>query len=469
VRASPIGWHSRKGECGVKCSDGVQGRVDRRTARKCQQQPLSRWRSAWLEATAPLPESGRVSVVSNSDALPASPVDVVQAAAEFQWDGNRFETGIGIAASGGGFRAMLFHVGALVRLNELGLLTQAKRISSVSGGSIATGYLASAWEKLKQANFSNFKQIYVEPIIAFSRLKIDVVNALTGVLPWTSAAEEVADSYDKHLFHGWTLQQLPDEPRFVFCATNLQTGVLWRFSKPYAGDYVVGRLDKPQLRLAQAVAASSAFPPVLSPLSLKLPDGSFSDWPGSRASVTVGEIERFRARVLLTDGGVYDNHGIEPLVKRYATVFVSDGGAPFGRTAELDTDWISQLRRILDVTDNQVRALRRRDLIDRLIEGNEVANEAQLVNRQAHGRMGAYWGIDTDPGKVAPAGALPCDPAMTHKLAQLPTRLSDLGDLISQQLVNWGYAVCDRSIRANYKGQLAQTPAAWPYPEAPVS
>jgi NTE family protein len=406
--------------------------------------------------------------VSASDTLPASSVEVVQAAAEFQWDGNKFEAGIGIAASGGGFRAMLFHAGALMRLNELGLLTQAKRISSVSGGSIATGYLASVWDKLKQANFSNFKQTYVEPILAFSRLKIDVVNALTGVLPWTSAAEEVADSYDKHLFQGRTLQQLPDEPRFVFCATNLQSGVLWRFSKPYAGDYVVGRLDKPQLRLAQAVAASSAFPPVLSPLSLKLPDGSFTDWPGGQGSVTAGQMGKFRERVLLTDGGVYDNHGIEPLLKRYATVFVSDGGAPFGRTADLDADWISQLRRILDVTDNQVRALRRRDLIDRLVQGNQMANEAQLVSTQAHGRMGAYWGIDTDPGKVTPAGALPCNPAITHKLAQVRTRLSDLGDPTSQQLVNWGYAVCDRSVRANYKGQLAQTPPAWPYPQAPV-
>src|SRR5262249_1567434 len=176
----------------------------------------------------------------------------------------------------------------------------------------------------------------------------------------------------------------------------------------------------------------------------------------------------FRERVLLTDGGVYDNHGIEPLLKRYATVFVSDGGAPFGRTADLDTDWISQLRRILDVTDNQVRALRRRDLIDRLIRGNQVADEAQLVATQAEGRMGAYWGIDTDPGRADPPGALPCNPAITHQLAHVGTRLSDLGDPTSHQLVNWGYAICDRSIRANYKGQLAQTAPAWPYPQAAV-
>jgi NTE family protein len=408
--------------------------------------------------------------MSASDAIPGAGTQVVQAAAEFQWDGNKFEAGIGIAASGGGFRAMLFHAGAFLRLSELGLLAQAKRISSVSGGSIATGYLACMWEALKQNGFKDFKQTYIEPVLAFSRQKIDVVDALTGALPWkSSAAEQVADSYDHYLFKQRSLQDLPDEPRFVFCATNLQSGVLWRFSKPYAGDYVVGRLDQPNLRLAQAVAASSAFPPVLSPLALKLPAGSFTNWASGQGPILDSQIAKFRERVLLTDGGVYDNHGIEPLVKRYATILVSDGGAPFDRTSELDTDWICQLRRVLDVTDNQVRALRRRDLIDRLIAGNRIADEGKLVSEQAHGRMGAYWGIDTDPNKVNPPAALPCDPATAHKLAQVGTRLSDLGELISKQLVNWGYAICDRSIRSNYKGRFAQGSPEWPYQEARLS
>src|SRR6185437_5851977 len=69
---------------------------------------------------------------------------------------------------------------------------------------------------------------------------IDIVDALTGLLPWESASGEVAKSYDSALFKGSTLQDIPDAPFFVFCATNLQTGVLWRFTKSYAGDYVIG-------------------------------------------------------------------------------------------------------------------------------------------------------------------------------------------------------------------------------------
>lgn len=53
------------------------------------------------------------------------------------------EPGIGLALSGGGFRATLFHCGALWRLNDLGVLARLDRISSVSGGSITAGVLAT--------------------------------------------------------------------------------------------------------------------------------------------------------------------------------------------------------------------------------------------------------------------------------------------------------------------------------------
>ena len=400
---------------------------------------------------------------------PQSSIATAQEAAAFQWDSGKLEPGIGIALSGGGYRAMLFHAGALARINELGLLSRAQRIASVSGGSIIAGHLALSWTALGAADAkgmsAKFKTVVVEPILAFSRHSIDVVDALTGLLPWTSASDQVVQSYDKYLFGKKTLQQMPDTPRFVFCATNLQTGVLWRFSKPYAGDYVVGRIDRPATLVSQAVAASSAFPPVLSPCVLQFPAGSFVSWPGTQV-IPPNEIAAYRSKVILTDGGVYDNHGIEPIVKRYLTNFVSDGGAPFGRSADLHTDWISQLRRILDVEDNQVRALRRRDLIDRFIAGNRVGDETRLTGEA---RMGAYWGIDTDPRKVDPPNALACDPDLVHGLAHVGTRLSDLGETLSKQIVNWGYVVCDRSVRANYTGPLNPSPPQLPYPEARIT
>src|SRR6059058_6076968 len=52
------------------------------------------------------------------------------------------DTLTGLAMSGGGFRATLFHLGTLWRLNELAHLPKVDRISSVSGGSITAGVLA---------------------------------------------------------------------------------------------------------------------------------------------------------------------------------------------------------------------------------------------------------------------------------------------------------------------------------------
>jgi NTE family protein len=368
---------------------------------------------------------------------------------------------------------MLFHAGALMRLNELGLLSKTARISSVSGGSIASGYLACIWDQLGAADatgaYINFKDKYVEPILGFSRQKIDVGDILTGLVPWTSAAERLQASYGNGLFHGITLQSLPEQPQFIFCATNLQTGVNFRFSKPYAGDYVLGRLANPDLPLSTAVAASSAFPPFLSPLVLMVPARSFTDWPGQSAGAGgIIDPEPFRARVLLTDGGVYDNHGLEPIVKRYMTLFVSDGGAPFGRTADVTTDPIRQLQRVFDISDNQVRSLRRRDLIERF----KAAKQDNLQANQlaSYARLGTYWGIDTDPTKANPDGSLACSPATASQLAALPTRLSDLGELHSKQLINWGYAISDRCIRTHYNvADIQHKPAAnWPYPDAPI-
>src|SRR5579862_889675 len=51
--------------------------------------------------------------------------------------------GIGLCLSGGGYRAALFHLGALRRLNELGILAKMSTISSVSGGSIISAHLAT--------------------------------------------------------------------------------------------------------------------------------------------------------------------------------------------------------------------------------------------------------------------------------------------------------------------------------------
>ena len=155
-------------------------------------------------------------------------------------------------------------------LNEVGLLKSLIRVSSVSGGSITAGMLGLMWKKMQfdsNNTANNLAQLVIDPIRRLADVTVDQGAILWGILlPRKTIADEVAQAYREHLFGSATLQDLPSDnegPRFVINATNVQTRVLWRFSKPFMGDYRVGLIRNPQVELSVAVAASSAFPPFL--------------------------------------------------------------------------------------------------------------------------------------------------------------------------------------------------------------
>lgn len=362
------------------------------------------------------------------------------------------EPGSALCLSGGGYRAMVFHVGVLWRLYEAGLLRDLKRISSVSGGSITAGVLALKWAKLSfdSARLKNdFVPEVVTPLRALASETIDAEAIILGALLPGSISDRVAAAYDQHLFDGATLQDLPDDPapRFVINATNVQSGALWRFMKPYMRDYRVGEVKKPKILLSKAVAASSAFPPVLSPCELRLDADAFE--PNSGLDL---QREPYTTRVVLSDGGVYDNLGLETAWKRYKTVLVSDAGGKLKPEDEPKSDWARHAYRVLDLVDNQVRSLRKRQVIDSFKSG---------------ARTGAYWGIRTDIKDYRLADALNCPFDRTTALAETPTRLKRLDSNLQERLINWGYAVCDAALRKHVKPGLPR-PVGFPYPNAKV-
>jgi NTE family protein len=358
--------------------------------------------------------------------------------------------GVALCLSGGGYRAMLFHVGVVWRLGDAGWLRRLDRISSVSGGSIAAGVLALAWPRLDPAGGGTpgaLDAAFVQPIRELARRTIDASSVIVGALTPDTVSERVAKAYRRHVFGDATLQDLPDKPRFVMNATSVQSGALWRFSKPYMADYRVGRVERPDVALADAVAASSAFPPVLSPFELDLRG---FDWITEQGNdLTEGE---YRERAVLSDGGVYDNLGLETAWKRCSTVLVSDAGGHMSAEPDPDHDWGRHLFRVLKVVDNQVRDLRKRQAIDAFKAGT---------------KDGAYWGVRTDIADYGLHDALPCPHEATLALAALPTRLARTDDRTQERLINWGYAVCDAALRAHVDPTVA-APAGFPYPDAGV-
>jgi NTE family protein len=363
----------------------------------------------------------------------------------------RLEPGVALCLSGGGYRAMLFHVGAIWRLNELRYLTKLDRVSSVSGGSITAGVLGLNWRKLQfdgDGFAGNLDEQFVQPLRKLASKTIDKDAVLRGILLPGTIAERIAGAYRKHVFGKAGLQDLPDKPRFVFNATNIQTGSLWRFSKPYMADYQVGMVRNPKVDLAVAVAASSAFPPILSPVELHLDPADFD--PAERGP---RHEPPYTTDVVLADGGVYDNLGLETAWKRYTTILVSDGGGKMGPQPKPKHDWARHAYRTLGIIDTQVRNLRKRQVVGGYLNGD---------------RQGTYWGIRSHIGDYGPpAGSLPCPDASALRLAQTATRLAHMDDTVQERLINWGYAICDAGMR-RWVEPDAPAPTDFPYPAAGV-
>jgi NTE family protein len=383
-----------------------------------------------------------------------TPVDLVDTGAGPDDDPRNRTDGIALCLSGGGYRAMLFHVGSLWRLNEFGYFGKLARISSVSGGSIAAGVLGLKWKTLTfdaAGSAVNFEAEVVGPIRALAGKTIDEASIIGGIFTPGSIADKVAEAYRRHLFANATLQDLPDDPpRLVINATNVQTGALFRFSKPFLADYRVGRIRHPRVELAVAVAASSAFPPILSPLKLEF-DASAWALPSGLASEDLHR-EPYLTDVVLTDGGVYDNLGLETAWKKYKTVLVSNGGGKMQPEPDPKGDWARHAIRINEVIDNQVRSLRVRQVIG-AFETKE--------------RLGTYWGIRADIADYKTPNALPCPVEQTIVLAQLKTRLKRLDAIVQERLINWGYAITDAAMRRWVDRQLPP-PNQFPYPASGV-
>ena len=165
----------------------------------------------------------------------------------------------------------------------------------------------------------------------------------------------------------------------------------------------------------------------------------------------------YTTRVYLTDGGVYDNLGLETAWKRYKTVLVSDGGARMVPEEEPHRDYIRHALRVFTLTDSQVRSLRTQ----------QVVNSYRLAKGAAGRREGAYWSTYVDIAGFRAKGALPCPLEQTRKLALVPTRLCSMDKRVQMQLVNWGYAVCDAAMRSVVDRRLPE-PAGFPYGEVGV-
>jgi len=293
---------------------------------------------------------------------------------------------IALALSGGGFRAALFHLGVIRRLSELGWLRQVDVISTVSGGSVLGAFMALRWVQLESAgaDWNAFEWRIAKPFLNLvenhnfirdwlMRLpKVPVRKLFDGAYTRTKLAAEI---FSRRFYENKTCADLPERPYLIMNATSLASIRAWRFTRKGMGDSRIGHAAwgaKP-VSLGDAVGASAAFPPVFPPARISRAGYTFGTPIYGEPPIPDHPI------IPLSDGGVYDNLGVEVVWKKSVLpgeaeqmdvprfLVVSDAGYPAQfRFRASGIPGLAEgllLYRADSIAREQVSALRRRELV----------------------------------------------------------------------------------------------------------
>ncbi len=350
----------------------------------------------------------------------------------------RSERSIGVCLSGGGFRAALYGVGVLRYLAEAGTLRDSHVVCGVSGGSIAAAILIAAVARRgPNALDAAYVEEVFDPFVATvascnvrnrSAVRWLVRRPLPGSKPLNVV---VGETLRNDLFPQLgDLRDLPQSPQLVITATDLMRGRAFRFSRDFIGSWDFKYAPPPPgLTVAAAVAASAAAPPLLPPLQMR------TSWIALWDAPPV---------ITITDGGVYDNLGLEwfqgwesgrppAAVAADELVVVNASGALPRKDRPLRGPFA--LNRMRAVQYSQTQATRVRWLVSELEAGRQ---------------HGTYLGITQDPryyrlppptrAKINPrhyAGALPSK--VVSQLKRVRTDFNSFSRTESELLAYHGY------------------------------
>ncbi|MCS5637255.1 MAG: patatin-like phospholipase family protein [Myxococcota bacterium] len=250
-----------------------------------------------------------------------------------------------LAFSGGGTRAAAFAYGVMEELRDtefmvggksVRLVDEVDTISAVSGGTFPAAYYGLFGDRI----FDDFEAKFLN-----RNVQRDLI--LQAFRPWNmirlfspsfSRSLLALDFYDEHVFDGATFADLSaaDGPHIHINATDLSHGYRFTFSQGQF-DFICSDLDK--LPVAAAVAASSAVPVLLSPITLRNYAGTCDfaapDWIEESLGQGRADRRRYEAAlsfsdfmdadtrpyIHLVDGGIADNLGL-----RFSIDLVSAAG-----------------------------------------------------------------------------------------------------------------------------------------------
>lgn len=395
---------------------------------------------------------------------------------------------LGLALSGGGFRAALFHLGVLARMAELDLLRHVEVISTVSGGSVigALYYLhlkqlleSKADEEITHRDYcdliARMEREFLSGVQKNIRM-LTFINPLKIIrmsLPNYSRSDRIGELYDEVFFRPALgkrkrpveMRELVIRPKstggrrdnrfrqnkvpiILINATTLNTGHNWRFTPYSMGEPAPksrtarevdknSRLSMPSgynditprqqdIGLGHAVAASTGVPGLFPPLSVS------------------GLYPRFR--VQLVDGGVHDNQGIQGLLDLECTHFiVSDASGQMRDDPEPNTQVVSVLKRVIEVYSDRVRE----EQLLRLLEADNSRTAFIHLLKGLESQAVPWIDRDGYPAVEAvekrtdghPAETPGVKPSVHRLIARIRTDLDTFNDLEAFALMQSGYLI----------------------------
>jgi NTE family protein len=380
---------------------------------------------------------------------------------------------VGLALSGGGYRAAVFHLGVLARLAEDQVLEQVSVLSTVSGGSLCIG-LVEGLNGMRWPSSAEYQERVVgeaRRILTTTNLQKDLITRALGSF-WTlfgSRADDLSALIQKSWGLTARLDELPDHPHWLINTTCYETGKNFRFEKRRMGDYVFGySRDTGQVPLSDAMAASAGFPGGIGALPFettskkwfKYSNGPAPVLAGSHAAAPTQPVEPMFPQVHLWDGGAYDNHGLEGVhdfIKGWQLgiefLIVSDAaGRPKPEAYHVGPKAIGRL--MTSIMMDQVRSLRARAIIERFVNHKDkgvflqTGNTAEQIIRSSRRDSGlAPAEIETEIARLAPDCL---DDAEAQKAAGMGTVIRQLTEEEFERLFRHGFEVADLTLFSYY-------------------
>ncbi|MFF6782747.1 patatin-like phospholipase family protein [Streptomyces sp. NPDC012510] len=342
---------------------------------------------------------------------------------------------VALALSGGGFRATLSSLGFIRLLADTGMLRHLRYSSSVSGGSIANGCLATAWPKLRDGNFTPqaVDELVIAPVVehvSSQSLKRTLLRDVWRTLGPTTRTDLLARHLDDWFFDGTELEHLDPEVRWIVNAANQTTGVRFTFERDVYGDYSIGLAPTAGsgLRLSRAVSASAAVPGAFPPVILDA-----SPFPCATH------------RPALLDGGTYDNTGLEAVdsdTYRHTFLCVLNSGGLLRPGVYGRMPVVRDLARANSLLYRQSTALRTRATVERFQRG---AASGPVGEVPPGARRGILVQLATDfpyPAQALRAWRSAFPEHRTHNgrdLALVPTVFDRLSPSLCRALVHRGW------------------------------